>query len=285
MPFLLSRGAKNIATEVQRWQYFLLKQGISEVGSIDADFGPGTEKATSLFQVKRGLPNTGKLDKATLDLAQTLGYTVQPNNYYTSKPAGFPKKPTSLTSPSNASRNNYFTCFNFMQQPFPPRPDAEAIVQKGSCDGSENDWVKAHIITIDIPQLKFARGYAGRFRCHSKAAPMFAALFARWEADDLLHLILSYEGCFVPRYIRGSSPGPAGHGLKKSSAVADLSNHSFGSAFDINFNDNQRGHPAAAFGARGCVRELVESANAMNIYWGGHFGTIDGMHFEIAKLS
>ena len=151
MPFLLSRGAKNVPTEVQRWQYFLLRQGINQVGSIDADFGLNTEKATSLFQVKTGLPNTGKLDSATLGVAATLGYTVQPNNYYTSKPAGWPKAPTTLTSPSNALRNQAFTCFNFIQLPRPKRPDDEAIVQKGSCNGSEPDWVAARSSTSTFP--------------------------------------------------------------------------------------------------------------------------------------
>jgi len=144
--------------------------------------------------------------------------------------------------------------------------------------------VAENIVTIQIPQLDFARGYDGRFRCHRKAAPIFAALFAKWEAENLLHLIRSYEGCFVARYIRGNSPGPDGHGLKNSSDVGTLSNHSFGSTFDINFVDNQRGNTPAAFGARSCVRELVESANSLNVFWGGHFGTPDGMHFEIAKL-
>jgi len=31
-------------------------------------------------------------------------------------------------------------------------------------------------------------------------------------------------------------------------------------------------------------RELVEAANSIGIYWGGHFSTKDGMHFEISKL-
>ena len=223
-------------------QYFLLKQDITQVGSIDADFGINTERATSIFQFKMGLPNTGKLDRPTLDVAETLGYKVQPNNYYQSKPVDFPSRPTSLSSPANASRNRDFTCFKFMQLPRNRRPDDESIVQKGSCDGREPDWAAAHIVTIPIPQLDFAKGYDGRFRCHKKAAPIFAALFAKWEAENLLHLIRSYEGCFVARYIRGNSPGPDGHGLKNSSDVGVLSNHSFGSTFDINFVDNQRQH-------------------------------------------
>ena len=41
----------------------------------------------------------------------------------------------------------------------------------------------------------------------------------------------------------------------------------------------------AICGRRGSVRELVEAANSLGIYWGGHFSTTkDGMHFEISKL-
>ena len=137
-----------------------------------------------------------------------------------------------------------------------------------------------------MPQLKFARGFTGRVRCHSRAAPVLTSLFEQWEKDDLLHLIISYEGCFVPRYKRKQAPpGTGGHGQKKSSDVSTLSNHSFGSAFDINFVDNQLGDVPAFCGRRGSTRELVASANALGVFWGGHFGTQDGMHFEISKLS
>ena len=289
MPFLLSRGGQNVPAEVQRWQYFLLKQGISQVGSIDSDFGRNTELATELFQTRSGISVTGKLDSRTLDVAQTLGYTVKPNNHYTERSStGFPSKPSDLASPDNSTRNTNFKCFKFMQPPLDRRPDREAIVIRDSCDGSDADWVAAQIVTIDIPQLKFAKGFSGRFRTHMKAAPLFAALFAKWETEDLLHLIMSYEGCFVPRYKRGLRPPPptAGHGIKKStdSDAGRLSNHSFGSAFDINFPDNQLGAQPAVCGRRGSTRELVEAANSLGIYWGGHFSTKDGMHFEISKL-
>lgn len=287
MAFLLSRGGRNVPTEVQRWQYFLRKQDIPEVGQIDADFGINTEKGTVLFQTKFGIPKSGKLDSKTLDVARTLGYSVLPNNHYSKiSSEAWPPPPADLTSPGNATRNRLFTCFNFIQLPRLQRPDDEAIVIKGTCDGAHRDWVAANIVTIDIPQLKFARGYSGRFGCHKKAAPLFAALFAKWETDDLLHLILSYEGCFVPRYIRDAAPpGRFGHRVKKSTQVRSLSNHSFGSAFDINFADNMRRRVPARAGARGCVRELVAAANATGVFWGGHFSTKDGMHFEISKIA
>ena len=191
------------------------------MGSINSDFGRNTEIGTELFQTRSGIAVTGKLNSRTLDVAQTLGYTVLPNNYYSERSsAGFPPKPSpsTLASPDNATRNENFKCFKFMQLPLDQRPDREAIVIKASCDGSNPDWVAAQVLNIDIPQLKFARGFSGRFRTHVKAAPQFAALFAKWEAADLLHLIMSYEGCFVPRYKRGLRPLPPvdGHGIKKS---------------------------------------------------------------------
>jgi D-alanyl-D-alanine carboxypeptidase len=29
----------------------------------------------------------------------------------------------------------------------------------------------------------------------------------------------------------------------------------------------------------------VAAANALGIYWGGHFGNPDGMHFEVARVT
>jgi len=284
MPFFLSRGGKNVIAEVQRWQHFLLTQAINQVGAIDGDFGQNSELGTKFFQVSAGVTATGKLDEKTLQAAVARGYGVVPDDYYTSRAGdGFPKKPAKLNSPSDDSRATDFGCFRFLQLAM--RPDAEAIVIKGSCDGSVADWTAANIVQIPVPQLRFAVGFRGTVRCHAKAAPVMQALFAQWEKDNLLHLIRSYEGCFVPRYKRKqASPMGVGHGLKQSSEVTALSNHSFGSAFDINFPDNQLGVVPAFCGERGSVRELVASANAVGVYWGGHFGNRDGMHFEISKL-
>jgi hypothetical protein len=286
MPFKLSRFGTNVTAEVQRWQYFLLRQGVSEAGKIDGDFGLKTETATKFFQVKNQLTANGKVGDAELAAARAKGYTVLPDDYYAQRDgAAYPAKPANLSSPSNASRNQTFTCFKFLQRPLDLRPDKEAIVIKGSCDGTLADWTADKVVEIEMPQLKFAASYAGRFRTHKKAAAQFTALFKAWEDADLLHLIVTYDGCFVPRYKRNQAPaGANGHGLKESKDVAALSNHSFGSAFDINYIDNQLGAVPAFCGRRGSTRELVEAANRLGIYWGGHFGTQDGMHFEISKV-
>ena len=285
MPFLLSRGGKNVITEVQRWQYFLRRQGISQIGKIDGDFGQLTETGTRFFQVQAGIPTTGKLDTRTLQAAASLGYTVLPDDHYEQlKQAGGPPKPTNLRSPDAATRDASFGCFKFVQLPIANRDRPERIVIRGSCDGAVADWVAANIVTVGMPQLELADGYTGRFRCHRQAEPLFRTLFEAWQKADLLHLIISYAGAFDARYIKGGSPGDAAHSARLSRDVSSLSNHAFGSAFDINTTQNWIGNTPADYGEKGCVRELVGIANKASIYWGGHFGgtRVDGMHFEIA---
>jgi D-alanyl-D-alanine carboxypeptidase/Putative peptidoglycan binding domain len=285
MSFFLSRGGKNVPAEVQRWQYFLRKSGYAQAGKIDADFGTNTETATKFFQVNCGITPTGKVDLRTIERAATFGYVVVDDDYYATRQGDYPKPPTALTSPNSATRNRDFSCFKFLQRPLANRPDAEAMVIQGSCDGAIPDWTEANIVRVEVPQLTFAIGYTGSIRVHRNAAEAIQALFANWEREGLLHLILSYEGCFVPRYKRKHAPpGLGGHTVKKSSDVGSLSNHSFGSAFDINYTDNQLGTEPAACGMRGSVRELVDAATAAGIYWGGFFSNKDGMHFEISEL-
>ena len=95
-------------------------------------------------------------------------------------------------------------------------------------------------------------------------------LWKDWEAADLLHLVLTWEGSFVPRFVRGSR--------------TTLSNHAFGSAFDINAPWNGLGIVPPLVGQKGSVRELVLLAHKYGFYWGGHFNRKDGMHFEVAFL-
>ena len=256
MPFLLKRGGENEPLEVQRWQYFLLKNQVTQVGSIDAQFGGKTEEGTKIFQIQRALPVTGELDQATLEVAQGLGYTVRPDNFYdTISGPNFPPRPNNLTSPSNHDRNKALGCFRFRQLPIQNRGDPDEIVTEGSCDGVIADWRMENIIDLPIPQMKFASGFSGVMRCHRLAAPHILLLFARWEQLDLLHLIRRFDGAYVPRYKRGQSPGPGGHGIKRSDQTDAISNHGFGAAFDINEPDNPFGHvprglPAAWLRAR-----------------------------------
>ena len=96
-------------------------------------------------------------------------------------------------------------------------------------------------------------------------------MWLQWEKEGLLDRILTFDGSFVPRFIRGST--------------STLSNHAFGTAFDINAQFNPLGQEPAEMGAKGCVRELVPIANRFGFAWGGHFKKRpDGMHFEVARI-
>jgi hypothetical protein len=85
----------------------------------------------------------------------------------------------------------------------------------------------------------------------------------------LLNHILTFDGAYTSRFIRCSNK--------------TLSNHAFGTAFDINAGENPLGAQPALPGRKGCVFELVPTAHQFGFYWGGHFSRRDGMHFEIAK--
>jgi hypothetical protein len=83
--------------------------------------------------------------------------------------------------------------------------------------------------------------------------------------------VFPLNGAFVLRFIRGRT--------------STLSNHAYGSAFDINADETPLGARPRLVGQRGATRELVPLANKWGFYWGGHFGSRpDGMHFEVAFL-
>ncbi len=283
MPFLLAKGEPAIATEVQRWQHFLRRMGVIEVGGVDGRFGTATERATRTFQNRMGVPATGRLDAACHEAALAHGYVAVPDTHYDRDPA---RKPAAsmLKSPNAAWRAENLGCYVFEK----PRTDDEDIVIRGDCSGTPADWTEARIMAVPIPQLVGIPGASssGMIEAHLEAAPRITALFRAWEKAGLMHLVLSWAGCFVPRYRRPKKDEKpiAAHGRKDSSGVGDLSNHAFGSAFDINVSANGFDRPPAAMGARGCVRELVPIANELGFFWGGHFSTPDGMHFELARL-
>jgi len=285
MPFFLKRGGNINPLEVQRWQYFLLKQNVPQVGRIDGQFGLKTENATKFFQVQHSISVTGEFDAMTRDAAKTLGYQVVPD-YDDIMGTQFPPKPRNLRSPGNDSRNEGLGCFKFKQLPFANRADPDEIVVLGSCDGAIDDWRRTNIVDIEIPQLRFAAGFTGTVTCHKLVAPQLKKLFARWEELDLLHLVRDFDGMFSPRYKRDRSPSDAGHGVKRSADVDKLSNHAFGSAMDVNADDNPFDQKPALSPMRGCVRELVAPASEIGFFWGGHFSSPkDGMHFEFANFA
>lgn len=236
---------------VKRWQFFLIGQGFPV--KADGDFGPKTHAATIAFQTAHGLLKDGIVGGTTYEKAISLGFP-DPN---------WPYKPSFAPLSSNAARASVFGKFSYQSAPTTDNPEAIRIL---------GDWEAKNILRVEIPQLIGISGAPadGKIRFHKLGAEQLQALWQAWEDAGLLNRVKTWEGSFVPRFVRGSR--------------TTLSNHAFGSAFDINYSWNKLGATPARLGEPGCVRELVALANQHGFYWGGHFTRLDGMHFEVAKL-
>lgn len=251
--------------EVARWQLFLIGQKCLR-NVADGAFGPITEQATRAFQRGHGLTADGIVGPKTLGTALVVGYD-----------AGFVDKVDAETNPvlvgtaaikpaTISARERMFGCFEFEPSPTAQNPECIAVL---------DDWEQQNITTVNLPQLKgvpvFGRPSSGRMRFHRRAEDQLKALWAAWEQAGLLHLVLSYDGSYNPRFIRGSRE--------------TLSNHAFGSAFDLNAQWNALGSVPALEGREGSLRELIAIANELGFSWGGHYrNRPDGMHFEVARL-
>jgi hypothetical protein len=176
----------------------------------------------------------------------------------------WPPKPTNIRPYTSAERIAKFTEFSYIPDPGSYNGDGIKVL---------NDWDRQNIVMVDIPQLKDLK--YPKLQFHRLGATQLQDLWKAWEDAGLLNRITSFDGSYATRYIRHTedrNPRP-------------LSNHAWGTAFDINAAQNAFGQEPAMVGKPGCVRELVEIANQHGFYWGGHFKPHkDGMHFELGKI-
>jgi D-alanyl-D-alanine carboxypeptidase/Putative peptidoglycan binding domain len=249
-----SRGA-----DVKKWQYFLTGAHFYN-GLVNGNFDELTKSATIAFQTKNNLQPDGVVGNKTVGAAMLQGFAVINDDRDGKLSANWPPKPNFPPLVTNQEREAVFGKFRFKPKPLPDNPENIEVT---------DDWVKNNIAAVKIPQLVGVKGSPTVY-FHRLGEKQLKKLWKDWEDADLLHLVLTWDGSYAPRFVRGS------HTL--------LSNHSYGSAFDINFAWNKMGTIPALVGQKGSVRELVEIANDNGFYWGGHFTRMDGMHFEIAKL-
>lgn len=151
-----------------------------------------------------------------------------------------------------------FGKFSFTPAPIAGNPERIIVDPK---------WTRANIVTIEVPQI------GRKTQMHKLAADDLTALFAAWEAAGLIDRVVTFNGGWVARYKRGKAGGNDGA----------LSNHSWGTAFDINAKWNGLGKTPAEIGTQGSVRDLVPIAESLGWAWGGRWKTPDGMHFERCK--
>lgn len=241
--------------DVERWQHFLVGDGrlLTVTGAFDVQ----TILATRQFQADCGLADDGVVGPRTMASAMHSGFDPMDDDSDDESGPNWPPPPDGLVVPSLQQRESDFGKFAY--SPMPTLGNPEGIIIHG-------DWIAQNIVNVNVPQLK---GVTVPFnkRCVNQLLDVFAA----WEVAGLIDRVLTWGGSFAPRFVRGSR--------------TSLSNHAWGTAFDINAAWNALGTCPALKGQKGSVRELVGIANEHGFGWGGHYRTrLDGMHFEVVKL-
>ena len=120
------------------------------------------------------------------------------------------------------------------------------------------EWVRDHIVTETVPIL-------GQVTCNRYMMPQLKAAFGEIVKVGLADEINpdQYAGCYYPRFIAGST---------------SLSNHSFGTALDMNVPGNLRGTVGEM------DRGVVAIFKKWGFAWGGDWKYTDPMHFELSRI-
>lgn len=240
-------GARGSAVEL--WQEHLVGLGY-DLGSWGADgiFGPATRAATIRYQISLGLDNDGIVGPRTWGSMDTERIS-QPT----------PTMPD-LPEPEHQLMEQLYGVI-----------EHEPVGDKNGSIEITNDWARESIVRITIPELRGIPGYHtdGAVLCHRLAAAPIAALWRAWAEDNLLEHVMTFDGLYNPRYVRGSKRA--------------LSEHAWGAAFDINARWNPYRFEPARAGSTGSVIPLVRAANQRGFWWRGHSQPLDAMHFCLVR--
>lgn len=245
--------------DVRAWQNFLRGQGHLDVVA-DGIFGNGTATATQRWQAAHGIVADGLVGQESRTAASAEnGAVEEPPVPLIETIPGPPPFPPLVGTMARAA---VFGSFHYVPAPVPGNPEAVRI---------DDGWDRRNIVQVHLPQLAGVPGapQSCSVSFHRLAQAKLQELFAAWEAAGLMSHVETWDGSWAPRFIRGSR--------------VTLSNHAYGSAFDVNARFNPLGTKPHL--GRGTTVPLVEIANSLGWFWGGHFSTRpDPMHFEIAQL-
>jgi hypothetical protein len=181
--------------------------------------------------------------------------------------------PGGLLPMSNADRCARFGRFDFSPDPTPTNPEHIHI---------DFHWAQQNIIMVRVPQL-LMDGKPRLVSVNHLVAPKLLEVFTAWEEAGLLEHIVTFDGCWVPRFKRQSGTIDQRRTTCQTLGVASLSNHAWGSAFDINARWNALGTPGAPAGTVGSTVELRDIARQHGWFCGADFRSrSDAMHLEVA---
>lgn len=143
-------------------------------------------------------------------------------------------------------------------------------------DPTASGYAAKWLIMYDTPKEYEIGVIPKRVYCHKDFAPVLDSFFKQVVINGLAHHILTWDGCYNVRPIRGYEK--KFEQVKKTDpvqAMKYLSVHSWGCAFDINAAWNRLGQEPTI------NRDLVDIAKSVGLTWGGDFKRKDGMHFEL----
>jgi len=238
-------------------QSFLLGMGFQV--RVDENFGPKTKGVVAQFQVFHRLKGDGVVGPRTWGVLLEAGFRPSAWQYDSGgvehgEDPNWPPKPP-FGAPNGLAL--FGKGFTYTPKPLPTMPGYVEADPK---------WISANIVRVDVPQLSPIKG-SPFVLFNVNLVDQLKAMFFVWEQLQLLHYVKTWGGSFVTRYITGRTD--------------KLSNHSFGSAIDLNVAWNGFKRQPALLNEVGTVRPLVLSAQELGFYWGGHYN--DGMHFEAYK--
>ena len=255
--------------DVVKWQLFLRGQDFY-TDPAEGIFGYSTQLATMQFQHVHKLTADGVVGQLTLVEAMRAGFLVVENPR---EGRFWPPTPTNVVRVlGHEEMMRRYGKMEYKPSPISGNPEAIVIT---------NNWVKDNIVEVHIPQLAKVTGKvvsgkkygggpsSGVVQCHKLFVEPLQRTLEEWEELGLLHLLITFDGLWVPRFIRGSR--------------CVLSNHAFGAAVDFNADWNDLHCIPALVGQIGSVRELVPTANKHGLWWLGHSSVSDGMHFELGE--
>jgi hypothetical protein len=120
------------------------------------------------------------------------------------------------------------------------------------------EWVRKNIVTTTVPIM-------GRVTCHRLMIPQLRGALQEVQDVGLGHLLKTYDGCYVPRFIARNPDN-------------SISLHTWGIAIDMDAATNYRG-------IRGTMDDrIVAIFKRWGFRWGGDWAYTDPMHFEMGAL-
>lgn len=162
---------------------------------------------------------------------------------------------------TNEERCRLFGRFAYRPDPAPGNPEKIFVT---------DSWATDNLVKVSLGPLANLKPGVKSTWLHKLVAPKFLHLLEELEKANCLKDILTFDGGYAGRFMRGR-PGK-------------LSSHAFGSAIDLNARWNPLGSPGAKKGEQGYMGNVAAVAELNGFAWGGRFSRCDMMHLEICKL-